>query len=45
MPGQLVNQGIDSGLSLCVPRLDEAERIYNELSGGGQIVHPFADTF
>lgn len=45
MPGQEVTYGNGHYLSLSFPKLDEASRVYTELSEGGHQIMPFEKTF
>jgi len=45
MPGQEVSQGNNVHISINATTVDEAEKYFNNLSVGGQIIMPLADTF
>jgi PhnB protein len=45
MPGQEVKNGNSIRLSISAQNLEEAERIFNNLSRGGKITMPFEKTF
>ena len=45
MPGQEVNRGDATSISVNATNLDDAERFFNRLSEGGKIIMPFEDTF
>ncbi len=44
-PGQKIDFGNASYISMTVPALEEAQQIFEELSSGGQVIMPFDKTF
>ena len=45
MPDQEVNQGNNIHISIASPSLEEAERFFNNLAQGGNVILPFSEQF